>query len=321
MVVSKKTFFVLFFIAAGLFPLRAGDRPRTLLDSASRGVFNIGESRGKLSLAPDAGLKRNVLQLDFDAPESSVVGVWSKGYGDLGAATANFVTISVKTNDGNPANVTVVFEVKGDKGGQRIPVPLKAGWSASEAVLDWARIGDFAEAVFVVSPVGGARRGTLWFDAAFGLAPRAAAPAASGFGLTQAGAKGIFTMKGADGKVAVVPEGALRRDVLKFDYAAPAGSAVGVWTKNFPAEWSAGTVNGVKVALLGTDLQSKQVAVSLEIKGSKDTQKIPVPVQSEWAPVPHRIDWARVGSLQEAVGPHPRGGPSERNPPGGFGFR
>jgi hypothetical protein len=131
-------------------------------------------------LVADAGLQRNVLQLDFDAPENSVVGVWSKGYPDLSAATANSVTISVKTSDAAPGNVTVFLEVKGDKGLQRIPVPLKTGWATSETALDWARIGTFSEAVFVVSPVGGARRGTLWFDAAFGSVPRAAKPAAGG---------------------------------------------------------------------------------------------------------------------------------------------
>jgi cyclic beta-1,2-glucan synthetase len=283
--------------------LSAANKNVNLKQATGRGVFNIGPSKGTLVTVPDDSTRQGVLKLVYEAPSGSMVGVWTKGYPvDLGATTANAVKISVNCEKPEQAReVSVAVEVKGDKEVQRIVVPLQGGWSTLETALDWDRVGKLKEVVFVVAPVGGARKGNLLFDLQFTKTALVPKKVSGIIGVTEAGARGIFNIKTAEGMVNPIIDSGLKKEVLKLDYSATPGSFVGIWTKGYPKELNAKNFNGLKVAVKGSALQAKQLAMVLEIKGSKDVQRIPLPMQTTWAYLPHLIDWSLVGDLREVV--------------------
>ncbi len=291
------------FIAVGITPLSAADAKVTLKQATGRGVFNIGPSKGTLTPVPDDGGRQGVLKLVYDAPTGSMVGVWTKGYPvDFGAKTANAVKISVNSKKPEQSReVSVAVELKGEKDVQRIVVPLKAGWSSTESSVDWDRVGKLKEVVFVVAPMGGARKGTLLFDLEFMKANLASKKVAGMIGVTEAGARGIFNIKTAEGMVNPIIDTGLKKEILKFDYSASQGSFVGIWTKGYPKELNPNNFNGLKVAVKGSPAQAKQINMVLEIKGSKDVQRIPLPVTASWKYSPHLVDWTLVGDLREVV--------------------
>ena len=113
------------------------------------------------------------------------------------------------------------------------------------------------------------------------LAAPEASPAADGEGrpvrLTESAERGAFNVKAAQGAVAVVADPDAGGDVLKLDYTVPPGTAVGVWTKGFPASLADGGVEVVRPMVRAADPESiRRVAVALEIKGSAGVQRIPL---------------------------------------------
>ncbi len=95
---------------------------------------------------------------------------------------------------------------------------------------------------------------------------------------------------------------AIKKDVLKFDYAVPHGSTIGVWSKSYPRSLSAEAVDAVSIGVgaLHPD-QKRSVFVKLEIKGHKAVQHIPLPLSSGWSYAREPIDWNTIGELREVV--------------------
>lgn len=271
--------------------------------ASGRGVFNIGPSKGTLSFAPGEPDHGSPLRLVYEAPSGSMVGVWTKGYpATVAAGTMTAVNVFVKCQTVEQSReVSVAMEIKGDKDVQRISVPLREGWSSTPAAIDWDRIGSLREVVFVVAPMGGARKGTLLFDAVFSDMKIAPKKVAGVVGLTEASARGIFNIKTAEGTVSPVIDPAAKKEVLQFTYSATAGSFVGVWTKGYPSELNAKNFNGVKAAVKGPASLSKEVSLVLEIKGTLAVQKIALPIQPSWTLSPHLVEWSRIGDLREVV--------------------
>lgn len=284
--------------------LQGAERSFSLKDAAGKGVFNIGPSKGSVSPVNTEPGRSGVLQLVFDAPSGSHVGVWTKGYpSELGDKTAKAVRISVKSaSDQLAREASVAVEIKGEREVQKISVALQSGWVTMDVPIEWDRVGPLKEVVFVVSPIGGDRKGTLLFDLEFLKTGAVVSKKLGGLTIAQAGSKGIFNIKGSEGKVTPLLDSSLKREVFKFEYKAPPGSFVGIWTKGYPSTLNAENFNGVKVSVKGSSAQqAKEVQVVLEIKGSRDVQKIPLHVDSRWKAVPHLIDWKLIGDLREVV--------------------
>lgn len=274
-----------------------------LLDASGRGVFNIGISDGKVAVTTDDKLKRDVLRFDFRTPASTMAGVWTKGYpATLSPKSVNGVRASVRTADGEQAKqIGVVLELKGSKDVQRIAVPLTAGWSTVQATIDWALIGDFKEAVFVLNPVGGHRQGTVGLDLEFARFAPAKRRAEGAIALLDAPARGAFNIGSAEAKATTVFNEKAGHDVARLDFVTPANTAVGLWSKDYPAALNPANINAVAASVKGSDALASRVAVSLEIKGSKDVQRFPLTIKSGWSRSQRLIDWDRVGELKEAV--------------------
>ncbi len=145
----------------------------TLLDAGESGVFNMGSSKGELSVLPDASLGRDVLRLDFSAPPGTAVGVWTKAYpAGLNPRTADRITVRIKPTDPLLVGRTgVTLEVKGASDIQRTPLNLEPSWSAKDVSINWTRLGDLNEVVFVVDATGSDVTGTLLIDASFSKTP------------------------------------------------------------------------------------------------------------------------------------------------------
>ena len=143
-------------------------RPVRLAAAAERGAFNVGASRGNVSVVadPQAG---DVLKLDYSVPAGTAVGAWTKGFPpDL---AADVVSAAVKATGADP--VAVALEIKGTAGVQRIPLTIQPDWAGREWLLDWTTIGSLKEVVVSVSRSGDdpPSAGTLLFDIRFERLP------------------------------------------------------------------------------------------------------------------------------------------------------
>ncbi|HOW28525.1 MAG TPA: hypothetical protein PK876_08505 [Elusimicrobiota bacterium] len=278
-----------------------------LLDAKDRGTFNIGPSKGNISTVSDEKTAQTVLQFDYNVPPKSIVGVWTKNYPtDLKPTTANGVKIGVNVlSPDQTRQISVVVELKGTKEVQRIPLQLKPGWNRTENLIEWKKIGDLKEAVFVVSSTkdGQTVAGSLHLNLDFakiGTVPKK--KGSSSFGLLDGKERGVFNIGSSKGDLSLIYDDAAQRDVLKFNYRTPAKTVVGVWTKGYPSELNENVASGVKVGVKpGRAEQAQQVSLSLEIKGSKETQAVPLAIQAGWNSVEEPLDWAKIGKLKEVV--------------------
>ena len=90
--------------------------------------------------------------------------------------------------------------------------------------------------------------------------------------------------------------------ILRFDYTIPPGAAAGVWAKRFPEGLKEGGVDLVRPSARAADPgRLRQVAVTLEIKGSAGVQRIPLELHHDWAPAQQDVDWKAIGTLSEVV--------------------
>ncbi|MCX5666839.1 MAG: hypothetical protein NTY34_00780, partial [Candidatus Omnitrophica bacterium] len=122
------------------------------------------------------------------------------------------------------------------------------------------------------------------------------------FSILQAGEKGFFNMGPAVGDVTSEPDEDAKKDVLKFDYSIFNGSIIGVWTKNFPANFTADMVDAVKFGVKVPDpKQLRQVTVKLEIKGESGVQTIPIRLLQGWNYLRAAVEWNKIGKLKEIV--------------------
>ncbi len=286
-------------------PAAAAPAAFSVLNARGRGTFNIGPAAGKVIVAADPDLKKDVLKFDFTVPAGNLVGVWTKDYpAGLTSAAVNTVAIGVKAPAGVPP-VSVSLEIKGAKDVQRIPLAVQAGWSRTVKTVEWSWIGDLREAVFVVtSAPGQGAAGTLLFDLEFTQA-RAAGKSAGAGGVdstARAPQRGAFNIGPAEGKSAVVFDEATGKDLVQFDYAAPPGTIVGVWTKGYPPALGPAKANAVKIAVRLTDpAQARRIATSVEIKGAKETQRLPLSLQPGRNVFKRPVDWKTIGALREVV--------------------
>jgi cyclic beta-1,2-glucan synthetase len=281
-----------------------GDEAIDLAKAPERGVFNIGPARGDIRPFSDPKIGKEVLEFHYEAPAGSVVGVWSKGY-PAPSDPARAAVARIRVRSSETPQGTVHVELKGSRDVQTIPVPVKAAWTSGDETVDWEKIGELKEIVFVVTPPENrSASGTLYLD--IHLAPKPpsqgkqAVPAA--FTLHDAEENGVFTMGASQGTLEPAADPVTGRRAMKFDYRAPRGSAVGLWTKSYPASLSKSSVNSVKIGVrpIRPD-QAGKVTVTVELKGTRVTQSVPVPLQSGHSLVEERLDWSKIGELKEVV--------------------
>src|SRR4029077_8655030 len=105
----------------------------------------------------------------------------------------------------------------------------------------------------------------------------------------------------AEGTVQAISEPSAKREVLKFDFKAPAGTACGVWSKGYSAQVAPPAYDGVEAAALDPQGDAAEYELSLEIKGTLASQAIPLKPQKTWTPSKVPIDWEKIGALKEAV--------------------
>ncbi|MCX5656901.1 MAG: hypothetical protein NTZ48_01495, partial [Candidatus Omnitrophica bacterium] len=115
-------------------------------------------------------LGKDVLKLDYWASPSTMVGIWTKGYPTaVKADIVDAVKIGVKVSDPMQLQrVSARLEFKGTRSMQKIPLNLKLGWSYTKDEINWNRIGELKEVVFVVSPLIDSPVGDnpMWFNPA-----------------------------------------------------------------------------------------------------------------------------------------------------------
>jgi cyclic beta-1,2-glucan synthetase len=147
------------------------------------------------------------------------------------------------------------------------------------------------------------------FAASLFVSGACASNESSVFNIVKADEKGTFNMGPAVGDVSAAKEGPAGKEVLAFDYSIFKGAIIGVWTKGFPAALNAKEADAVKVGLKIKDEENiDQVSVKLEIKGTKDTQTIPLRLKKNlsggrhgWSYTRDTINWNTIGDIKEIV--------------------
>ena len=139
-----------------------------------------------------------------------------------------------------------------------------------------------------------------WFVAPV-LAALAAPTSGQEVRLTEAAERGTFNVGAARAGVTPSTDPAAGA-ILRFDYTIPPGAAAGVWAKRFPEGLKEGGVDLVRPSARAADPgRLRQVAVTLEIKGSAGVQRIPLELHHDWAPAEQDVDWKAIGTLSEVV--------------------
>jgi cyclic beta-1,2-glucan glucanotransferase len=146
-----------------------------LLDSGEQGALNIGQSQAEMSKVPDTDAIGEVVKLDYTIPMGSAAGIWTKGYpAELTRDAVDTVTIRAQTaSEEQASQILVKAEIKGTTGIQVISLELTPGWSSTRQPVEWGRIGELAEVVFVIDPadVDDAAVGTIHLDCQFDRLP------------------------------------------------------------------------------------------------------------------------------------------------------
>jgi len=124
-----------------------------LMDAKERGTFNIGLALGGVFPEYDKDFKKEVLKFEYTAAPKTMVGVWTKTYPDaLSPEVVDAIKIGVKVPpDGQFNQVVLDLEIKGKKAWQKIPLQLKPGLNFFREPINWNKIGEINEVVFVVS--------------------------------------------------------------------------------------------------------------------------------------------------------------------------
>ena len=122
------------------------------------------------------------------------------------------------------------------------------------------------------------------------------------FNIGDAQNKGVFNIGLSQGSEYSGYDEIIKKNVLKFDYSAPPGTMVGVWTKDFPEALSAASVNTLRIGVKAEDPeQLRQISVNLEIKGTENVQNIPLSLKAGWNSIVASINWDLIGQLKEVV--------------------
>ena len=94
-----------------------------------------------------------------------------------------------------------------------------------------------------------------------------------------------------------VPDFQNAGEVAKLDFSMDAGSAAGIWAKQFPTELARGTVDTITVRAKTAEPLSR-VRAKLELKGSAGVETIPVELAVDWTSGPAA---SRPGADRHAV--------------------
>ena len=274
-------------------------------DAKASGVLNIGASKGSAETVNDKKLKKDVVELKYTLLNKTAVGFWVKDFPpELNSDTADTVKLGVKvTEPGQVDNIAVTLELKGTQDTQSIPVDLSEGWNVFEEDIDWEIVGDLKEAVFLIEPLGEIKSvgGKLAFDLSFAMSDEASM-APKSYNIFDSGAMGVFNIGNSQGTMNRTYSNTAKREVLEFNYALPEKTVIGVWTKDYPSDLKVTRINTAKIAVnVPKSSQLSQIGVALELKGTKDTQRIPFDLKSGWNNFKEQVDWQAIGTLREAV--------------------
>ncbi|MBN1688999.1 MAG: hypothetical protein JW893_07860 [Candidatus Omnitrophica bacterium] len=283
-----------------------------LLSSRERGVSGEGGAEGSLLPTFDQVVGKDILEVDYSIPQGGRLNVWSKSFHTaLDANTADTARVGIRAFDSKQIkDVAVNLELKGTIGKQTTPLNLKPGWNSFQETVDWVSVGALKEVCFTLAPQKGSGlvHGTLSFALQFvkgNSADQISSESQSftpSFSIMDAGVRGMFNIGDAQGVIGVVFDEIVGKDVLSFDYSAPSGTHVGIWTQEYPAELSPESADAVRIGVMvPTAAQVDEVAVKVEIKGETSWQTIPLELKPGWNSVLESINWSMVGHLKEAV--------------------
>ncbi|GEM_PF-4234925 len=130
------------------------EEKKTILGASQMGVFNIGPSRGNFRRVFSEKIGRDAIRIDFNVPDDSVVGLWTKDFPEnINREIYDSVRIGIGDIEGDRADmVSVVVELKGDKGIQETEIELTEGWTFLTDEIYWDKIGELDEVVFIIKP-------------------------------------------------------------------------------------------------------------------------------------------------------------------------
>jgi cyclic beta-1,2-glucan synthetase len=114
--------------------------------------------------------------------------------------------------------------------------------------------------------------------------------------------KGVFNMGPGQGRISRASDETVPHDVVQFNYAFPKSSVIGVWSKSFPRELNAKTVEAIDIRVKVPEArQLQEISVKVEVKGAKAVQNIPLRLTPGWNTVREPINWGTIGDLREVV--------------------
>jgi len=150
---------------------------------------------------------------------------------------------------------------------------------------------------FVTIPVRG-----LFVVLFLTLAVSAGAWAAPAFNLLDARERGTVVTDEAKGTLTATFDEAAKKDVLEFDYSIPQGATATAWSRSFPAELTSSAINKVKIGVkTSAAAQINEVSVTMEVRGAQGVQLIPLALKDGWNSLQEKLDWAKVGALNEVA--------------------
>ncbi len=104
----------------------------------------------------------------------------------------------------------------------------------------------------------------------------------------------------AKGNMTATYDEGSRKDVLDASYTLQADSSLVFRAGNFPAGIDKINASAIRAGIhLFKPEQTSQITVLVEIRGSKDTQTVPVRLQTGWSRAQAQINWAKLGELSE----------------------
>ncbi len=280
-----------------------------LMDSGEQGATPTGEAKGSLTPTYDESSGKDVFELDYNLTPGSELRAWLKKFPvTITPDSINSLRGGLRIGSTQQAAaVNLKVELKGSLGAQTIPVQLKTAWNAFQSSIDWNSIGSLDEIALILTPTSGATKGTFSFSADLvksTILPRdnAGTQTLAPFSFMDSEEKGVFNIGDSQGTVSVEFDEALGKDIWKFDYTVPQGSVVGVWSKSFPAELTSASADAARIGVkVPNASQLAQTAVKVEIKGSRGTQSLPLPLHEGWNSIREFIQWSAIGDLQEFV--------------------
>ena len=122
------------------------------------------------------------------------------------------------------------------------------------------------------------------------------------FTLLEATQQGVFNIGKAAGRCDRVQYPAFGRTVLQLNYTVPRGTSAGIWVKGFPQRVGSSVPDllWLRVIVPGT-IAPENVTATVELKGAKATQQIPLRLEAGENSLPVLIEVSGIGSLNEFV--------------------